>query len=401
MGRDEIYILKHKDLDVAMVKINPFSGRIEYVLEVYMPEELPVGCAVDGTGLVRWWNMRAVPDTRKGIQQQLKRLGEETSQSLMLRAYGLSLTDHYWMQPISTELYWKRINFFENDFSDELGNLLTDTGKIDMESNISRFSPASSVNGEMKKKWVIKKHTRYLMKINMNNYSQQAVNEKIACRLHERLEWKNYVPYEIEWIRVGKEEIPGSLSPLFTSLEEELVSAYQLIGNYKIPNDQSEYEAIIKVATENGIEEQEVRTQLEYTILTDYILTNTDRHYNNFGFLYSSAEHKLIKMAPIYDTGNCLFYDQDFVPVKSDLLDIRVNSFCKKEADMLAYVRNKKLINLSKLDGFSEEVKELLTSYTKMPEERADKIAESVKKKIEYLQLFQSGKKIWKREKYW
>ena len=43
MGRDEIYILKHKDLDVAMVKINPFSGRIEYVLEVYMPEELPVG----------------------------------------------------------------------------------------------------------------------------------------------------------------------------------------------------------------------------------------------------------------------------------------------------------------------------------------------------------------------
>ena len=52
-----------------------------------------------------------------------------------------------------------------------------------------------------------------------------------------------------------------------------------LIGNYKIPNDQPEYEAIIKVATENGIEEQEIRTQLEYTILTEYILTNTDRHY--------------------------------------------------------------------------------------------------------------------------
>ena len=68
----------------------------------------------------------AVPDTRKGIQQQLKLLGEETSQSLMLAAYGLSLTDHYWMQPVSKELYWKNINFFENEFSDELGNLLTD-----------------------------------------------------------------------------------------------------------------------------------------------------------------------------------------------------------------------------------------------------------------------------------
>ena len=79
---------------------------------------------MDGTVLVRLWNMRAVPDTIKGIQQQLKRLGEETSQSLMLRAYGLSLTDHYWMQPISAELYWKRINFFENDFSDEHGRIM-------------------------------------------------------------------------------------------------------------------------------------------------------------------------------------------------------------------------------------------------------------------------------------
>ena len=38
MGGEELYILKHKDLDTAMVKINPFSGRIEYILEVYLPE---------------------------------------------------------------------------------------------------------------------------------------------------------------------------------------------------------------------------------------------------------------------------------------------------------------------------------------------------------------------------
>ena len=29
--------------------------------------------------------------------------------------------------------------------------------------------------------------------------------------------------------------------------------------------------------------------------------SNTDRHYNNFGFLYSSDRHKLIKMAPVFD----------------------------------------------------------------------------------------------------
>ena len=82
MVAEELYILKHKDLDVAMVKISTFSGRIEYILEIYLPEELPVGCGSEGTGLIEWWNMRAVPDTRKGIQQALRVLNEETSQSL-------------------------------------------------------------------------------------------------------------------------------------------------------------------------------------------------------------------------------------------------------------------------------------------------------------------------------
>ena len=68
---------------------------------------------------------------------------------------------------------------------------------------------------------------------------------------------------------------------------------------------------------------------------------------------------------------------------------------------MLAYVKNRERIELSRLNGFPEEVKTLLMSYTKMPEERAARIAETVEKKIEYLRLFQSGKKIWKREKYW
>lgn len=186
-----LYVLKHKDLDVAIVLVDTISGKIEYVLEVYLPEELPVGCSRDGSALIQWWESRAIPDSRKGIQQVLRYLNEETNLSLRLSAYGLSLTDHYWMQPIGEELYWNDLNFYENDFSDELGCLLTDSGKIDVDENISRFSPSSSVAGEMKKKWVIRDGTRYLMKVNSNNFGQQSINEVIACRLHERLGWKN------------------------------------------------------------------------------------------------------------------------------------------------------------------------------------------------------------------
>ena len=396
-----LYVLKHKDLDVAMVQIDITSGKIEYVLEVYLPEELPIGCEEADRDLMEWWKSRAIPDSRRGIQQVLNYLQEESNLSLMLSAYGLSLTDHYWMQPIGKELYWKNLNFYENDFSDELGLLLTDSKKVDIDKNISKFSPSSSVNGEMKKKWIIKGGTRYLMKVNVNDFGQQSVNEIIASRLRERLGWKNYVAYEIEKARIDDVEVPCSLNPLFTSTELELVSAYQLVKNYKIPNDTSNFEAMIQLATSYGIEEQEVRTHLEYTILTDFILTNTDRHFNNFGFLYNPEKHRFIAMAPIYDTGNSLFYNKEFIPVKSNLLDIRVTSFCEREVDMLRYVSDKELIDLEKLNGFSAEVAEILKEHTTMPVSRAEQIARSVEEKIEYLRIFQTGKKIWKKEKYW
>lgn len=396
-----LYVLKHKDLDVAMVQIDPVSGKIEYVLEVYMPEELPLGCKRDGNGIREWWESRAIPDSRRGIQQVLHYLQEDTNLSLMLSAYGLSLTDHYWMQPINKELYWKDLNFYENDFSDELGNLLTETKKVAVDTHISKFSPSSSVNGEMKKKWVIENGTRYLLKINANDYGQQSVNEVIASRLHERLGWENYVSYRLETAVIEGMEVPCSLNPLFTSAELEFVSAYQLIRDYKVPNDSSVFEALIRKAVFYGLQEAEVRRQLEYTILTDFILTNTDRHFNNFGFLYHPTEHRLVSMAPIFDTGNSLFYNKEIVPSKENLLDIRVTSFCEREADMLRYVSEKELVDFKKLSGYDKEVEELLKEHTKMPANRARAIAETINQKIEYLKLFQQGKKIWKKEKYW
>ena len=163
----------------------------------------------------------------------------------------------------------------------------------------------------------------------------------------------------------------------------------------------SVYETIIRQAAEMGLKETEVRQHLEYTILTDFLLTNTDRHFNNFGFLYDPAAHKLSSMAPIFDTGNALFYNEEIIPTKNNLLDIKVTSFSNKEVNMFRYITEKNLIDLKKLDGFAIEAEELLKRYTKMPPKRACDITQSIQQKIEFLNLFQQGRKIWKAEKYW
>lgn len=398
----DLFILKHKDLDVAMMKMDIRTGMIEYVLSVYLPEELPAGCAPDGTGLGEWWKLRAIPDSRKGIRQVLSRLSEATSQSLMLSSYGLSLTDHYWIQPVGQELYWKDLNFYENDFTDELGDILTDSERSRSGSDgISKLSPSVSVNGDMKKKWIIRGGGRYLLKVNPNYHSQQAVNEVIAGKLHERLGWKNYVSYEVGTIHISGRKYPCSLSPMFTSVETEFVSAYQIVAAYKVSNDVSLYEALIRQAVSLGADEKEVRAFLEYMILTDFILTNTDRHLNNFGFIYDPRQHRLSGMAPLFDTGNSLFYDYDVIPHGGNLLDIPVNSFSKREVDQLRYVKTDAGVKLEKLVHFPEEAEALLKEYTDMTDERAAEMAETIEEKIEYLHLFFQGKKIWKKERYW
>ena len=398
----DLFILKHKDLDVAMMKMDVRTGMIEYVLSVYLPEELPAGCAPDGTGLGEWWKLRAIPDSRKGIRQVLSRLSEATSQSLMLSSYGLSLTDHHWIQPVGQELYWKDLNFYENDFTDELGDILTDSERDrSVPDGISKLSPSVSVNGDMKKKWIIRGGRRYLLKVNPSYHSQQAVNEVIAGKLHERLGWKNYVSYEVGTIHISGRKYPCSLSPMFTSVETEFVSAYQIVAAYKVPNDVSLYEALIRQAVSLGADEKEVRAFLEYMILTDFILTNTDRHLNNFGFIYDPRQHRLSGMAPLFDTGNSLFYDYDVIPHGGNLLDIPVNSFSKREADQLHYVKSDAGVKLERLVHFPKEAEALLREYTDMTDERAAETARTIEEKIEYLNLFFQGKKIWKKERYW
>ena len=152
---------------------------------------------------------------------------------------------------------------------------------------------------------------------------------------------------------------------------------------------------------ELGMDEEEVRSQLEYTILTDFLLTNTDRHLNNFGFLYHPVKHKLAAMAPIFDTGNALFYDKELIPSGENLLDIKVTSFREKEVNLLQYVSRKDRIDLNKLADFPEQTERLLKEYTSMPEERVEAIAQTVLQKLEYLKMFQQGISIWKKKNYW
>jgi hypothetical protein len=99
----------------------------------------------------------------------------------------------------------------------------------------------------------------------------------------------------------------------------------------------------------HGLDESVVRSFLEYQILTDFILTNTDRHLNNFGVLRDTHTLKFVGMAPIFDSGNSMFWQNPRLPERDDLTRIEVNSFRRKEMQLLEYVRDKNCVDLQLL----------------------------------------------------
>ena len=53
--------------------------------------------------------------------------------------FALSLSDQYWLNPAEQPLEWRKVNFYHNDFSEDVGNILF--GQIPERDSIDLVSP--------------------------------------------------------------------------------------------------------------------------------------------------------------------------------------------------------------------------------------------------------------------
>ena len=118
----------HKQNKVANLSIDETHGGISAVDKIYNPEHLPIGVFDKGKAnrkeLNDWWRGRSIPASRNGLQETLDKLGESDIMPLILKSFGLSLSDHYWVKPEGLDIKWENVNFFDNAFSEDMGNLL-------------------------------------------------------------------------------------------------------------------------------------------------------------------------------------------------------------------------------------------------------------------------------------
>lgn len=379
---NDSYILMHGDVPCAVIAIDRDSGTLaetEFIRREYAPF---LGNA-DLRLMKIWWEHRAVPGSRKEMEEIIRKAGCENSREYLAKNLALSMTDTYWICPLDVDLSWEDVNLYRRSESD--------AGQITWH-NVSSYDPNASLGGEMDKYWDISEEVPALVKRAYRNYGQQSINEVFATELHMRQ--KGSIPFAAYDIMASDDNAVLSRCRAFTTEGTEFVPAYEVLNSGKRRASRSDFEHYINLCAEHGIDRKIMRDFMDYLILSDFAISNTDEHLRNFGVLRDTGSMKLIGPAPIFDSGNSMFFDSMKTRAMSrkELLSQSINSFHQQEEKMLKHVRDRTILDSALLPS-DDEVRAFYAERG-MPKERADFIAGSYKNKIDLLKEFQKGRSI-------
>jgi hypothetical protein len=371
---DEIY-------EVINIEYAPYIVKSYYV-------ENDINNSSFKVNLSQWFKGRGIPSWRDKLDLLLHRLNISTQNELLDKAFGLSLTDQYWLKPYNLDINYEDVNFFDNDF--EYGEFMS--ASLSKNSNVitneeSLKTPNNTTDGMLKKAWIIENGTRYLIKGGYKNEILQPFNEVLASEICRRLGF-NHVPYTIDIYK----DMVVSKCPCFINKDSEFITAYQIKNGMKKHDDKQDYEDYIKVLENNGI--KDARIKLENMYILDFLIMNEDRHLNNFGIIRDVNTLKWLDVAPIFDNGQSLnieYYDENELHISGEgRFFYEIMPF----DEIIKVVKDIKRIDINKLDGIIEWFDELLHKYqdiSKFSDTRINRLCIILNRQINKLEKLING----------
>lgn len=348
------YTLMHKEIPVLDMDLDEATSSVQKIAAVYQPRHLPLGTGtkkdgVDRAALNAWWIDRSIPASRSGVRRALETLDLPNTQMLLTRCFGLSLSDQYWVRPENSGLTWKQINFFENPFSEDVGDVLL--GKTTDAAGFDLRSPDNTSDGYLKKRWKIIGGKRCLLKAGSNPFMQQPFNEAAASLVAQRMGIP-HVPYTLLW----DEGVPYSVCEDFITPDTELVSAWRVMQTVKKDNSTSVYQHYLNCCRALGV--ADIALAVDQMIVLDYLIANEDRHQNNFGLIRDANTLEWLGAAPIFDSGSSLGYDK----LPPQILSPRMTEckpFKRTHDEQIKLVRSFAWIDFDQLDGIEQDLRRI------------------------------------------
>lgn len=386
MKRSEImskhYVLMHKDIPVLTVALTE-TNKIKEITEILSEEHKPINMQSDENqeaALSEFMKHRSIPNTRQNLSKILAAYKVNDSLELSIKSYQLSLSDHYWIKPIDDNISWNNINFFTNTFNNT-PVFMTEQKQID----INLMTPNSSVNGSLRQMWIKENNEMILLKAG-KTLNLEPFNEVFISNLLDQTNI-NHVRYELKQID-NNEYV--SACKIFTTKDIEFVPAWYIAG--KLNPKGSKYDALLKQCNKLNI--PNYQKDLDSMIAIDYLTLNDDRHWGNFGFLRDSTTLEFKGMAPIFDNGNTLWYNQYKINEHKPFHTYEAQPFTTTHDKQIKYIQSDLSdINIKKIVEVAPSLmKEIYTKHEivspdrlKIMEHLFTKIALMLEKKLERL----------------
>jgi hypothetical protein len=301
------YVLKHKNKNVMLFEMDNENYRILGINDIIDSERLPfhiennnnmIDCGIQ---LDTWIKGRGLSGSREDIKDIKKLFATDNVHKLTVDSHGLNLTDHYWFHRTEQDIKWEDVNYFDNNF-DELKQPENHEPVIDR--SVKNQSPNFCVDGSIVKRWVLLNKDRMLLKGSKFKIMQEPFNEWIASMIMDELGIE-HVNYNL---KRNKNMIPYSECKTMSDRDIEFINAQWVISS-KPQGMKEMYRHYMDLCKYEGI--GDVKEHIDNMIIIDFLIGNEDRHRGNFGILRDAETLKWLKIAPLFDNGNSLFFDRD------------------------------------------------------------------------------------------
>ena len=372
------YTLMNKNTPILDLKFDMKGQYISEICSTYNPEFAPLGLVgskeeIDLDDLNDWWEDRCVSDSRHNVETILELLQKDRYE-LIIRSMGLSLADQYWIQPENEDLDWEDVNFFTNGLSDEMGKLFFNKAKSTTDT-LNYSSPDWTLNGTLEKRWKSRKGEILLCKKGSEPFYQQPYNEVIASKILKKLGCDNFVKYTLG----GSKEAPYCICKSFIDENTEYIPASVLKKITKKQPKETEWEYFLRACKILGIESL-MQKYLDYVLPFDYLIGNVDRNYGNFGVIRNVETLDVIGVAPIFDNGNSLWYNDVLLSQ-----DVKAYPFFFQQEEQIQCVKDKAIFPIERIGGILAECLAPLKKSIRCDERRFENIAKGLERRSKML----------------
>ena len=356
--------------DEKVLTLKDIGGVPSEIQRIDNPELLPVclkaGCTMKEFS--QWLSSRSIPETREGFPGMV----EEFGRSWLENKNYASLSDHYWIKK-RTET-WKRINFFTNLYSKDIGDMAFLPWSV-TKHRFDSGSPDLTTGGILRKRWLqYSDRSSYLVKAGSRAARQEPLSEVLVSVLAEQLGVIPCVKYDLH---IEGTTMCSRCDNMVTP-QTDLVPAHQLYFQKEREEGETVYAHLLRMCEQFDVPGAE--EFLEAMVFIDNLTGNEDRTLSNIAFMRDMGTMKFIGPAPLFDSGNAYWSTKQVSDaVKSKLfgdVESGIVRKCKYRYD------------LSAVCG-SSGYKKLISEYPCISDVKKENLISAISKRNSRLQMIE------------